>query len=64
MYDNRKYRFIIIGAGFSKLAGLNLGEELFDLIVNESKRLDLCHIFEKDIENYSVRLIKNFSLTY
>src|SRR5256885_1817079 len=57
------YRLIILGAGFSKFAGLPLGNELFELILKESKDLGLYHILEQDIRNYltykSITLGKN-----
>lgn len=51
--DKNTYRLIILGADFSKFAGLPLGEELFDIIIDESKKIDLYHILEKDIKEYT-----------
>jgi hypothetical protein len=45
--------FIILGAGFSKPAGLPLGNELFSLVIEEAKRRVLWkNIIEPDIQNY------------
>ncbi len=44
---------IVLGAGFSKPAGLPLGNELFTLVIQEAKRRTLWkNIIEPDIENY------------
>ena len=44
---------IVIGAGFSKHAGLPLGDELFSLVIEEAKRRVLWkNIIEPDIHNY------------
>lgn len=47
------YDIYILGAGFSKPAGLPLGNELFRKIIKESKKNDLYkNILKKDIRRY------------
>ena len=49
------YRIFIIGAGFSKPAGLPLGNELWKLVFNEiSLQKDFYDILESDIQSYLV----------
>lgn len=47
-----KFRLIILGAGFSKPAGLPLGNELFPIILKEAEKLGLSHILKSDIHSY------------
>src|SRR3989442_3870415 len=48
-----RYRLIILGAGFSKPAGLPLGHELLPLILTESEKLNLSRVIKRDLETYA-----------
>jgi hypothetical protein len=52
MKSDPKFRLIILGAGFSKPAGLPLASELFPLIRREAEGIGLSHILQADIESY------------
>ena len=46
------YRLFIIGAGFSKPAGLPLGNELWELVLKEAYETGFYNLLEDDIERY------------
>ncbi len=46
-------RIVLLGAGFSKAAGLPLGDELFKMIRAEARTLGLEHILEEDINLFA-----------
>ena len=46
------YNIFVIGAGFSKPAGLPLGKDLFDLIIKESKNTGLYSILVNTVEEF------------
>lgn len=52
MKRDRRFRLIILGAGFSKPAGLPLGNELFPIILEEAENMGLSNILQADIESY------------
>lgn len=51
MAEFKTYRILILGAGFSRPAGLPLGSELFQHIRNYARNMDL-HTLENDITRY------------
>ena len=47
------YSIFILGAGFSKPAGIPLGSELFKEVLKRAKDIDLYeHILKRDIEQF------------
>ncbi len=52
MKTDPKFRLIVLGAGFSKFAGLPLAGELFPIILQEAEKVGLLQILQPDIDAY------------